>query len=112
MTRFVLDLDAADGPLRVGRGFAACNPIYSRGSPRPGLGKGGGNKMPDGQQFQQTPSASSGEALTVPLAALEDLIRAPAQALREGIQQLNQAAQRSGLPKVPEPPEPPKVFRR
>ena len=60
--------------------------------------------MPDGRQIQET--------LTAPLAALEELIRAPAEALREGVQQLNQTAQRSGLPKVPEPPEPPKVFRR
>ena len=60
--------------------------------------------MPDGRQIQET--------LTGPPAALEDLIQAPARALREGFQQLNQTVQGSGLPKVPEPPEPPKVFRK
>jgi hypothetical protein len=68
--------------------------------------------MPDGRQIQDT--------LTAPLAALEELLRAPAQVLKEGVQQLNcivslsnrQSVQRSGLPRLPEPPEPPKVFRR
>ena len=60
--------------------------------------------MPDEKQIQET--------LTAPLAALEELIRGPAQALRQGVQQLNQTAQRSGLPRLPELPEPPKVFGR
>jgi hypothetical protein len=60
--------------------------------------------MPDTRQIQGT--------LAAPLAALEELIRAPAQALKEGVQQLNQSAQRSGLPRLPDLPEPPKVFRR
>jgi hypothetical protein len=60
--------------------------------------------MPDGQEIQ--------DSLTAPLAAQEELIRGPAQALRQGVQQLNQTAQRSGLPRLPEPPEPPKVFGR
>ena len=60
--------------------------------------------MPDGKQIQ--------ENLIAPLAALEDLVRGPAEALRQGVQQLNQTSQWSGLPKVPEPPELPRVFRR
>lgn len=56
--------------------------------------------MPDTRQIQDT------------LAALEELLRAPAQALKEGVQQLNQSALRSGLPRLPDPPEPPRVFRR
>ena len=60
--------------------------------------------MPDERQIQ--------DALTAPLAALEELIRGPAQALRQGVQQLNESAQRSGLPRLPEPPEPPKVYGR
>ena len=50
--------------------------------------------------------------VTAPLGALEALIRVPAEVLRQGVKQLNQTAQRSGLPKVPERPEAPKVFRR
>ena len=60
--------------------------------------------MDDGRRIEETVRA--------PLAALEELLRSPAEALREGVKQLNQTAQRSGLPKVPEPPEPPRVFRR
>ena len=56
--------------------------------------------MPDEHQIE--------EALTAPLGALEDLIRTPAEALRQGVQRLNQSAQ-SGLPKVPEPPESPRL---
>ena len=49
---------------------------------------------------------------TALLGALEALIRVPAEALRKGVKQLNQTAQRSGLPKVLEVPELTKVFRR
>ena len=51
------------------------------------------------------------DVMAAPLAALEELIRAPAQALREGVQQLNQSAERSRLPKIPELPEPPRLFK-
>lgn len=57
--------------------------------------------MPDGRQIEET--------LRAPLAALEELTRAQAEALKEGVQQLNQTAQRSGLSRVPESP---RVFRR
>jgi len=60
--------------------------------------------MPDEHRMEET--------LTAPLAALEDVIRAPEEALREGVQQLDQTTQRSGLPKLPDPPGPPNVFRR
>ena len=59
--------------------------------------------MPDGRQIE--------EMVTAPLEVLEDLFRAPAEALGRGVQQLNQTAQRSGLPTAPEP-EPPKIIRR
>jgi len=58
--------------------------------------------MPDRRQIE--------EALTVPRRLLQDLFRTPAETLRQGLQQLNQAAHRFGLPKVPEPPEPPGEF--
>ena len=60
--------------------------------------------MPDGKQIQET--------LTAPLAALEELMGGPAEAMRQGFQQLNLTAQGSGLLRVPEPANPPKVFRR
>jgi len=50
------------------------------------------------------------EMVTAPLGALEDLFRAAAEALRQGGKQLNQTAQRSGLPEVPQVPELPKVL--
>ena len=59
--------------------------------------------MPDGRQIEGMVMA--------PLVVLEDPFRAAAEALRRGVQQLNQTAQRSGLPTAPEP-EPPKIIRR
>ena len=58
--------------------------------------------MPNGQGIQQ--------ALTQPLAALEELLRAPAVALQQGINQLNQTATRGRLPALPQVPEPPRIF--
>ncbi len=52
--------------------------------------------MLDGRQIEET--------LRAPPGALEKLLRAPDEALRQGVQRLNQAAQRSGLPRVPKPP--------
>ena len=40
--------------------------------------------MPTGRRTEET--------LTAPLEALEDLVRGPAEALRQGVQQLNQTA--------------------
>lgn len=59
--------------------------------------------MPDGRQIE--------EMVTAPLVVLEDLFLAAAEALRQGVQQLNLTAQRSGLPTALVP-EPPKIIRR
>lgn len=58
--------------------------------------------MPNGADVQR--------ALQQPLAGLEDLILAPAMALKDGINQLNTTASRSGFPKLPEAPTPPRLF--
>mgnify|MGYP001612593435 CR=1 FL=1 len=60
--------------------------------------------MPEEKQIQ--------DAMAAPLAALEELLMAPAQALRQGVQRMNQTAERSRLPKLPELPEPPRLFKR
>ena len=61
--------------------------------------------MLDGRRIEET--------LTAQLGVLEDLFRAPAEAMRPGVQQFNQTAHRFfGLPKVPEPPKPPREFRK
>lgn len=54
--------------------------------------------MPNGEDIQRT--------LTAPLAALEELFRAPAETLRRGVQQINQTS----LVKLPDLPEPPRIF--
>lgn len=51
--------------------------------------------MPNGEEIQRT--------LTQPLAFWEEAIRAPAQAIRQGVQQLNTTAHRSGLPQNARP---------
>jgi len=56
--------------------------------------------MPNGDDSQRT--------LTLPLA--EGLLRAPAEAICQGVQQMNVAAQRSGFPQLPDPSEPPRLF--
>jgi len=60
--------------------------------------------MPNADEIQKT--------LTAPLGALEELLRTPAEAIRQGITKLNETAERSGIPKVPVPPEPPRVFSK
>lgn len=52
------------------------------------------------------------ETLLFPLQAVEEIARAPADFLREGVSQLGQSAQESGFPKPPVPPALPKVFSR
>ena len=58
--------------------------------------------MPNGEDIQRT--------LTAPLAALEELFHAPAEAVRRSVQQLNETAGQRGLPRLPDLPEPPRVF--
>lgn len=52
------------------------------------------------------------DTLLFPLQAVEQLIRAPVDLLRDGVTQLTETAQQTGLPKIPPPPELPKLFTR
>jgi len=60
--------------------------------------------MPNADEIQKT--------LTAPLTTLEELLRTPCEAIRQGINKLNETAAKSGMPKVPVPPEPPRVFTK
>ena len=60
--------------------------------------------MPNADEIQKT--------LAAPLGVLEELIRTPCDAIRQGISKLNETAVRSGIPKMPVPPEPPRVFSK
>ena len=52
------------------------------------------------------------DTLLFPLQAAEQLLRAPAELLRDMGTQLSESAQQTGLPKLPAPPELPKLFTR
>lgn len=52
------------------------------------------------------------DTLLFPLQAVEELIRTPMELLRDGVNQLTESAQQTGLPKIPPPPELPKLFTR
>ena len=58
--------------------------------------------MPNGPDIQR--------ALQQPLVALEQILLAPAQALQQGINQINATATRSGLPQLPGAPTSLRLF--